>query len=110
NNFTIEFNTDTEEGLPVWQIILLYERLWQVHSASGIGTYLDADIKAYLTTEWRRAKESDSTIADEHLLAPEMEIETLLVDADDAATEEARRFALYSVPRHTIRLPIPAAD
>jgi len=60
-----------------------------------------------LLQEWRSVTATDAATQAAHLLAPSMDVETLLVSAADAATERDRRLALHKVRRDYVRVRLP---
>lgn len=61
----------------------------------------------YLSNQYRTVTAPDSTIQTVHLLARELNVDTLLVDAADAQDEADRLLALYSVDRDPLRVKVP---
>jgi len=60
-----------------------------------------------LLQQWRSVTATDPATQAAHLLAPSMDIETLLVSAGDAATERDRRLALHKLRRDYVRVRVP---
>lgn len=89
-------------GVPAWSVVLQYGRSWTVQDAGGLAGNVGTSRKAFVTEEWRKATAQDASVKTAHPLAPELTFETLLVDAADAATEAARRLALWKVRRDVI--------
>lgn len=99
---------DTDGGLPPWRVVLSYKPVWRTQSGSQVVAPVIEERKAFLATEFREVKADDATVKTKHLLSPELPVETLLADADDAASEAARLLALYKVRRDVISFPVAA--
>jgi hypothetical protein len=103
-------NPDTDGGLPVWRVVLTYRRNWQVQDDAALAGCVTQDRRAFLGKDVRKAKAQKSSVKTKHLLAPELAIDTLLVDPADAAAEAARRLALYSVRRDLLTFSVRSDD
>lgn len=92
-------------AVPVWRTVCRHTRNWTVQ-ASDLAGAVTAARRAALAEEWRAANSDDAAIKTQWLLAGEMERDTLLVSASDAATEAARLLALYKVRRDLYDVPV----
>lgn len=109
NAFGVEINPDTDGGLPTYRVPMKWGRHYRVFGANEIGTCLsqsDPATASALKQEWRQVVAQDMAIQLVHPLAPELSLETLLANRDDAEAEVARRFGLYSVDRYVVRATV----
>jgi hypothetical protein len=106
DDLTLFSNPDTQRNLPAWRVVVRHTRIWELQDAERVGQFLSDDRKGYLATEYREAKADNAAVLVRHPLAPELVIETLLVNAADAAAESARRLALYGTRRDVIVIPV----
>jgi hypothetical protein len=96
---------DAGRGVPVYRVILKHGRNWTAGDRD-LAAAVTAARKAWLAEEWRTATATDAAVQAKHLLAGEMEFETLLVSAAAAGTEATRRLALYGTRRDRLRLRV----
>lgn len=111
--FGLEANPDTDGGLPARQVRIRWGRYWKVHSESEIAGCVAEDDPARaaaLAQEYREAVVSNAGVLAAHPLAPELSINTLLVNKADAETEVARRNGLYGVTRYVTSGTVPRED
>jgi hypothetical protein len=90
--------SDDGRGVPAWRVRLAYQRMATVQGSDLAGGVTDAR-RAVIGQEWRTVVSEDASVKTAHLLAPTLEFEAALVDASAAATEAARRLALYKTRR-----------
>ena len=102
-------NPDTDAGLPAWRVVLRHSKIYRTHSESEVGPCA-AERRIALGSEYREVRAESAAVRTKHLLAPELTIETLLTNAADAASEAARRLALYSVRRDVLSFPVRRDD
>jgi hypothetical protein len=94
------------EGVPAYRVILTHGRVWQTLSGTELAGAVAAERRAYLETAEREAKAESAAVLAVHPLAPEIKIETLLLDAADAAAEATRRLAIYGARRDRASIPL----
>lgn len=105
-------NPDTDGGIPAWRVTLRYQPAFEVQADATLGQCVSVARRGAVSAPWREIKADAPAVRTKHLLAPELAIDTMLVNPADAAAEAARRLALYSVRRDVLTLPIEhiAAD
>ncbi|WP_306603938.1 hypothetical protein [Azonexus sp.] len=91
-------SNDPGRGVPAYQVVLKYKRIWATQPTDIAGAVTDAR-RAELREEYRTVTATDAAIQTKHRLAVVLEFETLLVASADASAEAARRLALYSADR-----------
>ena len=98
-----------DQGIPVWRAALGHTKIWTVQT-SGLAGAVTAPARAYLEEQYRRVTSEDAAIKTQWLLAgtigDDVAANTLLTSAADAATEAARRLALYKVRRDLFDVPV----
>lgn len=101
-------SSDQGGGVPAWQVTLNYARMFTVQSdlAASVPTPLKSD----RAEQWRTVVSNDSSIKTQWPKAQELSFETYLISASDAATEAARRLALYKVRRDTLQARCKLSD
>lgn len=100
---------DAGAGVPAWKVKLGYKR---IHNTQvDLGTGVAVDRKTFLASEYRRTETSDSAVLTANLTSPELEFNTHLVSASDAAAEAARRLTMYKTRRdfYEVTLRVDAA-
>lgn len=98
--------SDAGRGIPLFQAVLGYQKNWAPFGEGDIAGAVTAAMRAELLEPWRRTTATDSSVQTKHLLATELQRETLLADATEAATEAARVLALHKVRRDFVRTTI----
>ncbi|WP_136419975.1 hypothetical protein [Herbaspirillum sp. ST 5-3] len=91
-------SNDAGAGIPAWGSKLKYKRHWTTQDNDLAGSVTNAR-RAEIREEWRTVVAEDASVKTAHLLAQELEFETLLVDATASATENTRRLDLYKTRR-----------
>lgn len=91
-------------GVPAWRVKLNYARVYTPQT--DLSTTVTAARKAYLSTPYRRVEATDSAVLTANLTSPELEFDTQIVNAADAATEAARRLAIYKTRRDVFELTV----
>lgn len=94
---------DGATGIPAWRVTLSHTRAWAVQR-EDIDSAATAAAIDFAASEWRTAVASDAAIQTQHLLAPQLQVETLLVDDTAAGTEAARLLAMHKVLRDRYRV------
>lgn len=92
--------------IPAYRVTLRYRRNWQPLSDADLAGSVSVEDRASLAQEWRTVTATDASVQTTHLLASEVEVETLLVDAAAAQAEADRRLTLCSVRRDVYRVPL----
>lgn len=106
-------NPDTDHGVPVYRVLLNYGESYTVQTDNDVCPGASATRRGFAARQVRQSKVEDASVRTQFLLAPELDIDTLMTTAADAATEATRRFGLYSVERTVLSLtvtPAAAAD
>lgn len=103
-------NPDTERGLPVWRLLLNYGRNYTVQTSESVSQFATADRRLFAAAATRQSKVDTPAVQTQYLLAPELTIDTLLVNVADAATEATRRAGLYSPLRYCFPVPVATVD
>lgn len=94
-------------AIPVYRIVLQYQRVNQVQAESALAGAVTAERRAYLGNEWRTVVAEDASIKAKHLDARELTITTFLTDEAAAQAEANRLLALYKVERDRYRVTLP---
>ena len=89
---------DAGRSVPTWRVNLGYKKVWLTQDSDLDGTVADSR-RAELREEYRHTLAEDATIKTAHLLASDLEFNTLLIDATAAANEATRRLGLYKARR-----------
>lgn len=95
---------DAGAGLPAWKIKLGYKRIWSVQT--DLDNTVTEARKEFASNEYRRSESSDVAVQTANPTSPEIEINTLIASAADAATESARRLTIYKVRRDFYRVTV----
>lgn len=101
-------SADHGGGVPAWQVELSYARMFTVQKdlAAAVPTALKSD----RAEEWRAVLANDSSVKTQWPKAQEISFKTHLLTSADAATEAARRLALYKVRRDTLQARCKLSD
>ena len=102
--------TDDSRGLPAWRSILRYSQNYTVQSGAAVAGVVTDDRRNFLSLQWREARSEMASVTALHRLAPEVVEETLLLNANDATTEVARRQVMRSILRHRYELVLQLND
>lgn len=97
---------DEGRGLPVFRVNLRYKRYYAGFGDADIAGSVSQATRAELLRQTRSLTETDAAVQTKYLLAPELERETLIVDATAAATEAARLLTLHKVRRDYVRATV----
>lgn len=95
---------DVGRGVPAWSVTVRHSRNWTVQSS--VAGSVTAARRAFLGDEWRASSSTASAVLLQHPLAPDLTFESLLLSDTAAAAEAARRLALYSVRRDSLRVTV----
>ena len=93
-------------ALPIWRQKLGYARYWRPLSDGESAAGLGAEARSDLTESHRYADASDPTVQIRHKLAGDIQKDGLLATEPDAATEAARRLALFGTARDLFRVRV----
>lgn len=94
-------------GIPAWRATVAYAKNFTVQTSGLLGAATAAR-RAWVAEDYRRSAAEDTAIKTQWLLAGELEAETLITAAADAASEAARLLALYKVRRDVFDITVPA--
>jgi hypothetical protein len=97
---------DQGRGVPCWRVCLNHTRNYATLTAGQLAGSVSAANASFFNAEWRTEVVSDAGMKVKHLLAPSLTFDTLLTSSADAATEAARRLALYSAERDRFLVPL----
>lgn len=113
SNYSVDLvaSADTERGIPAWRVNLGYRRMHTTQQPNELAGAVTQARVSEVGVEYRQATASDAAIKTVWPLAPEINRNSLLVDASAAATEAARLLAIYKVRRqfYTVTADIEAA-
>ena len=104
---TLERRPARDGDIPAWSYTVRHSRIWTVQ-ASDVASSVTASRRAALATEYGTARAEDAAVKSQFLLAAEEVADTALAVAAEAATEAARRLALYKVRRNFFEVAIAA--
>lgn len=91
--------------VPTWRRQLGYARSWLVQSQSDINAAAASGTrKDFVSREYRFAIDEDTNIKTRRILARSAEINTLLENANAAATEAARQQSIFGADRSIYRI------
>ncbi|MEM6902858.1 MAG: hypothetical protein AAF556_06445 [Pseudomonadota bacterium] len=99
---------DQGAGVPAKSVTIQFKPRYDNADVTGFAGRVTADVAAELARPFETAKADNQRVADERLLAPELEIETQLVNRADAEAQSARRLSFYDTVRERYRIAIPA--
>lgn len=110
---TIAFtaNPDTDGDLAPRKVTLNWRKNWHVHTDSDTGkcvTVGSPDRASILQQEYQTVFAEVAQV--KHLLAPELVLDTLLVDRTLAQNEVNRRLSLYGTDRVTAKISLARSD
>jgi len=101
---------DEGRGIPLFQVVLSYQKFWTTFSENDIAGAVSAATRAQMLQEWRRETATDSSVQTKHLLATELARESLINDTAEAATEAARVLTLHKVRRDFVQATVRLQD
>lgn len=90
---------DAGNGIPVWKCITNAQKIYRVFSDNEFAGAVAIADREYAKQQYRRVVDDNIAVLAINPLAPTLEIKSLMDDLADAATENARQFALRNVPR-----------
>lgn len=85
--------------IPTWSRKLGYAKCWHVQPQGEVAGAATTAKKDFVAQEFRYVTSKNTSISDVHKLSPEIEIQTLLKEETDAATEVARQQAIFGANR-----------
>lgn len=99
---------DKGKGIPVKRVTLKYKKYNSTFTESDLAgdVLTNQALTAELKKEWRTTSQADLSVVTKHILAPELERETCLTSASDAATERDRQLALHKVRRDFVKATV----
>lgn len=100
-NFERVGSSDPGRSIPAYLVKLKYKKFYTVQDSDLAGSVTDAR-RAEIKEEFREVTATDSAVKTKHLLSPELEFQTLLVDPAAAATEATRLLNMYKVHRDVV--------
>lgn len=108
NNEIIELqrlpSADTDRGIAPYRVSLKYWKNYTVQTDDLPNA--TSEKRNFLKEDYRTTKVEDLSVQTRHLLAPEMEFETLLLDSTAATAEATRRLNLYKVERDRLSIKV----
>jgi hypothetical protein len=93
--------SDSGHGVPAYSCKVKYKKFYTVQDTDLAGAVTDAR-RNEVKEEFREVVSTDVAIKTKHLLSPELEFQTLLVDASAAGTEAARLLVIYKTRRDVV--------
>lgn len=90
--------TDKGAGVPAWRVALNYKKFYAAQDSDIAGAVTDAR-RAEIRNTWRSTVAEDAAVKTAHPLAPQLDFDTLLIDAAAAGTEGSRCLMLYKTRR-----------
>jgi hypothetical protein len=100
---------DAGAGIPCYATIVRYGHNYTVQTSDLAGG-VTTDRRARLAAEWLEAKAIDAAVQTVHLLAPQLDWDSLLAIESDAQAEATRRLTLRKVRRDPFVLVVPLDD
>ncbi len=95
-------------GVPAWRFTIDHSLIYTVQT-SGLGGSVSTPQRSYLESAYRSEKADDNSILTQWLASTPIEAATLLTLGTDAATEAARRLAIYKVRRDIFEVTLTMA-
>lgn len=95
---------DAGVGVPAWKVKLGWQKMQTVQP--DLNTSVSVARKTLVAEEYRRQEVSDAAVKTANLLSPEIDFPTVLVNKGDAASEAARRLAIYKERRDIYKLTV----
>lgn len=85
---------------PNHEVVVRYRKLWSGAMSDDqlVGAVSDAD-RAFLTQEWRQAKDDDSDVLTAFPLSQPITVDSIFDEETDAAAEATRLLAMFGVQR-----------
>lgn len=104
-------SADTERGIPAWRVNLGYRLMRTTQQPNELAGAVTQARVSEVGVQYRQTVASDAAVKTVWPLAPEINRDSLMVDATAAATEAARLLAIYKVRRqfYTVTADIEAA-
>lgn len=97
--------TDSDRGIPVYRVVLHYAKNGTIQTTDLAGGVSD-DRRAVLALPSLTVVSTDTSVQTAHLLATQIEKDTLLTDATDAQDEADRLQAMFGTKRDRFELSI----
>ena len=104
----IERVVTENEGLPVWRVVVGFQRVWTPQSRDQLAGVATADQERLGRPTRFTAPREDATIKDRHPLADELVVSTCLDTETDALALRDLLWSLYGVQRDVFRVSVPA--
>lgn len=101
SNFERTGTTDKGRSIPAYSVKVKYKKFYSIQDSDIAGAVTDAR-RNEIREEFRETVATDATVKNKHLLSPELEFETLMVDSTAAATEATRLLNIYKVRRDVV--------
>ena len=95
-----------DKGVPTWRVTVDYKRNYLVQDQASVAGVAIARL-TFLKQKFRSAVGTDSDVLLQHLLSPEMRVETALILEADAQAEANRLLSLYKTRRDFLEFEIP---
>lgn len=103
-----ERSSDEGGGVPAWQVKVLYARMESIQN--DLAATVSQTYKNERGAKYRKSIANDAAIKTQWPRAVELEFETALQSAANAAAEATRRLNLYKVRRDTLSLRARLSD
>jgi hypothetical protein len=105
-NISKQRTTDTDRGLPAYRINLNYKKNFNVQNSGALAGASPLTYRAFAELEYRSVKAEDSSVLTKHLLATEIERDSLIVGESAANTEAARLLTVYKKQRELYKVSV----
>lgn len=99
--------TEEQRGLPVWRVVVRYQRNYRVMSATDLAGVALAD-QLFCAEEYRTASAEDAAVRTQYPDALELTVTTLLDDKTEAEAEATRLLGLFGTRRRIFALSVPS--
>lgn len=93
---------DVGAGLPIWRVVIGYQRNYTVQSGDNVAAALatsDRPRLGFLAEEWRTASDEDAAVLTVHPMAQQLRLDTLLSTEAAADAEATRQLLIRKVRR-----------
>lgn len=108
HGYNVRFSSRTgmNAGLPVWRVMLDYDKNLTVQSEGDLAGAVTLARRSYLKSDYRTVIASDASVKDVHKRAPEFVCQSLLTSSADALVEAQNQLTLRSVTRFIIEITL----
>lgn len=98
---------DTDKGVPAYRVVLGYQKNYTVQDGREIAGTAATDVyRGFIAQEYRTVTDTDTAVQTAHLMAPQVEKDTLLTVEANAQTEATRLLTLYKTRRDRLNVRV----